>query len=767
MCHHLFMAKRWFLVLTLALLLVPTLVGAETEHRNVLLLNSYHSGYRWTDSVTTAVNEVLGNRSDLHLYVEYMDTKRWSDASHFQHYLRLLRYKYQEAGGTGLPLEVVISFDDHALDFALHYRNELFPGVPIVFGGINDFQPSRIAGAELVTGVNDVYDFGHTMDVILDLHPGTKRFIVIGDETKSGLAGLARMSRHKDRLADQVEFEVLLEVPIKEAEARLSALGPGDVVLYLALLRTRDNRTFTLEESRRIVADASPVPVYCFWDFIGGNGLVGGHGFDAYEHGLAVAGLAERILNGEDVRKIPVQMREPNPWEFDYSALQRFHLDVDDLPPGALVVGVPTTFYRRNWPWLWGIAIFLLLEALLVAGYLVSRSKRRRLEDQLRHAQKMEAVGRLAGGIAHDFRNQLTVIEGYCDLLGRKLPESAELRRLLDRITTASRRSTVLTSKLLTFSRKHNLQPETVDLVKVVIDMDQTIRLVTGPEISLTLDAEPASALIWLDRDQLEQALLNLVTNARDAMPSGGHLSVRIRDAARGEAVEGISTGISSRGYVVLEITDTGEGMSDDVRARIFEPFYSTKEAGKGTGLGLSMVYGFVQQSGGDIHVVSQPGEGTTFTILLPVMTPETASAGAQAQDGEATAQAGTVLVVDDEEPVREFIVESLQHLGFTVLHTSDPREAVTIATSRDGIDLLITDVEMPAMSGPDLADLLGKHFPHLPVLFISGYTRLMDGDVALDENRFLTKPFSVDVLAAKVREVLRETGESPTLPRP
>jgi len=759
------MVKRSVQFVILVLVLAPTLVRAETVHRNVLLLNSYHSGYRWTDSVTTAVNTVLGNRSDLHLYVEYMDTKRWSDDSHFQHYLRLLRYKYQEAGGTGLHLEVVICFDDHALDFALHYRDELFPGVPIVFGGINDFQPSRIAGAELITGVNDVYDFGDTMDVILDLHPGTKRFIVIGDKTKSGLAGLARASRHQDRLSNKVDFEVLLEVPIPELQERLSNLTHGDVVLYLALLRTRDGRTFTLEESRRLVAEASPVPVYCFWDFIGGNGLVGGHGFDAYEHGLEVAGLAKRILNGEDVRKIPVQRREPNPWEFDFSALQRFQIDVDDLPKGSKIVGIPTTFYRRNWPWLWGITVFLLLEALLVAGYLVGRSKRRRLEGQLRHAQKMEAVGRLAGGIAHDFRNQLTVIEGYCDLLGRKLPESAELRRLLDRITTASKRSTVLTSKLLTFSRKHNLQPETVDLVKVVIDMDQTIRLVTGPDISLSLDAEPAAALTWLDRDQLEQALLNLVTNARDAMPTGGHLSVRIRDAARGEAVEGIASGASKRQYVVLEITDTGEGMADDVRARIFEPFFSTKEAGKGTGLGLSMVYGFVQQSGGDIHVASRPGEGTTFTILLPVMPPEaTASEGAEALS---TGQAATVLVVDDEEPVREFIVESLQHLGFTVLHTSDPREAVTIATARDGIDLLITDVEMPAMSGPDLADLLGKHFPHLPVLFISGYTRLMDGDVALDENRFLTKPFSVDVLATKVREVLRETGESPTIRLP
>ena len=761
------MAKRLLQLLAIALILTPTVVGAEAMHRNVLLLNSYHSGYRWTDSVTTAVNEVLGNRSDLHLYVEYMDTKRWSDDSHFQHYLRLLRYKYQEAGGTGLPLEVVICFDDHALDFALHYRDELFPGVPIVFGGINDFQPERIAGTDRITGVNDVYDFGHTMDVILDLHPETKRFIVIGDETKSGLAGLGRMNRHRARLEERVEFEVLLEVPVTELRERLSSLGPGDVVLYLALLRTRDNRTFTLEESRRLIADASPVPVYCFWDFIGGNGLVGGHGFDAYEHGLEVARLAERILGGEDVEAIPVQRREPNPWEFDYAALKRFDIDIDDLPRGSKVVGIPTTFYRRNWPWLWGITIFLFLEALLVAGFLVGRSKRRRLEDQLRHAQKMEAVGRLAGGIAHDFRNQLTVIEGYCDLLGRKLPDNAELRRLLDRIATASRRSTMLTSKLLTFSRKHNLQPETVDLVPVILDMDQTIRLLMGPEITLSLDLGPETAPVWLDRDQLEQAVLNLVTNARDAMPSGGHLSIRVREALRGEAFEGLQPDATSRDYIVLEITDTGVGMAADVRSRVFEPFFSTKEAGKGTGLGLSMVYGFAQQSGGDITVTSRPGGGTTFTLLLPVLPAEaTAPSDAHAEASQAAAPLETVLVVDDEDPVREFIVESLQHLGFTVLHTADPREAISIATARDGIELLITDVEMPAMSGPDLAEVLGRQFPDLPVLFISGYTQLMDGDVALEEERFLTKPFSVDVLAAKVRAILLSAAAGPPAPR-
>ncbi len=755
------MSKRLLPLIAFALALAPSVAGAETLHRNVLLLNSYHSGYRWTDSVTTAVNDVLGNRSDLHLYVEYMDTKRWSDDVHFEHYLRLLRYKYQEAGGSGLPLEVVICFDDHALDFALHYRDELFPEVPIVFGGINDFQPERIAGVDRITGVNDVYDFGDTMDVILGLHPETRRFIVIGDETKSGLAGLGRMNRHRARLEDRVTFEILLELPMEDLEKRLSALGPGDVVLYLALLRTRDNQTYTLEESRRLVAQASPVPVYCFWDFIGGNGLVGGHGFDAYEHGLAVARLAERILDGEDVRTIPVQRREPNPWEFDYAALIRFGIDADDLPPGSKVVGIPTTFYRRNWPWLWGIGLFLLLEALLVAAYLIGRSKRRRLEDQLRHAQKMEAVGRLAGGIAHDFRNQLTVIEGYCDLLGRKLPDSAELRRLLDRIATASRRSTVLTSKLLTFSRKHNLQPETVDLVQVILDMDQTIRLLMGPEISLTLEMEPESAPVWLDRDQLEQALLNLVTNARDAMPSGGHLAVRIRSAGRGKAIESLTSHATSRDYVVLEFTDTGEGMAPEVVSRIFEPFFSTKEAGKGTGLGLSMVYGFVQQSGGDIDVTSRPGEGTTFTILLPQLPSEAAEGGELHAASETPAQ-GTILVVDDEDPVREFIVESLQHLGFTVLHTADPREAVSIASAGDGIRLLITDVEMPAMSGPELAEAIGQRFPDLPVLFISGYTQLMDGDTALEEERFLTKPFAVDVLAAKVQGILTESGEPP-----
>jgi len=742
-------------LLSLVLVLIPSVAEADTEHRNVLLLNSYHSGYRWTDAVTSAVNDIIGNRSDIHLFVEYMDTKRWSDDAHFQHYLRLLRYKYQEAGGTGLPLEVVICFDDHALDFALHYREELFPGVPIVFGGINDFHPSRIEGFDRITGVNDIYNFGDTVETILRLHPGTKRFIVIGDQTKSGLAGLERLNRNMHRFKSRLDFEILLEVPVKELKQQLSALRPGDIVLYLALLRTRDGRTFTLEESRKLVSSASPVPVYCFWDFIGGNGLVGGHGFDAFEHALEVAAIAKRILDGEDPDGIPVKKRQPNPWEFDFAAMERFGLDADDLPPGSIIVNVPTTFYRRNWPWLWGIALFLFFEALLVAAYLVGRAKRRRLQDQLRQAQKMEAVGRLAGGIAHDFRNQLTVIEGYCDLLRRRLPKKTELQRLLGQITKASRRSTALTTKLLTFSRKQTLQPEVIDLIKVLTDMRQTIELMTGPKVMLSLEMAPDVARSWLDRNQFEQAILNLVANARDAMPAGGHLTIRIGDTSKGQPFSGQRSD-SARGIVILEVMDDGEGMTADVRRHVFEPFFTTKEVGKGTGLGLSMVYGFVKQSGGDIHVKSTPGSGTIFTILLPITHADATASIAPAETAATETQRATILVVDDEDAVREFLVESLQTLGYTVLDISDPLNAVSVATQHEGgIQLLITDVEMPSMSGPEMADLLALQFHDLPILFISGYTRLMDEGAAISKDRFLTKPFSVDTLAAKVRELL------------
>ena len=296
------------------------------------------------------------------------------------------------------------------------------------------------------------------------------------------------------------------------------------------------------------------------------------------------------------------------------------------------------------------------------------------------------------------------------------------------------------------------------------MDMDQTIRLVTEPDITLSLDAEPDAANVWLDRNQLGQAVLNLVTNARDAMPDGGHLSIRIRNAVRRETFEELHPGVRGRGHVILEVTDTGEGMPADVRARVFEPFFSTKEVGKGTGLGLSMVYGFVQQSGGDIKVASNPGEGASFTILLPIVPPEASTGETLADDPGRESHATTILVVDDEDPVREFIVESLQHLGFNVLDTSDPREAINLVTQHGGIELLITDVEMPSMSGPDLANLLCAKVPGLPVLFISGYTSLMEGGATLDEERFLTKPFSLGVLAAKVRDVIG-TPSDPTPP--
>ncbi len=385
------------------------------------------------------------------------------------------------------------------------------------------------------------------------------------------------------------------------------------------------------------------------------------------------------------------------------------------------------------------------------------------LAQQLRQAQKMEAIGRLAGGVAHDFNNQLTVIRGYCDMLLIALRPGDAAEASLREIQKAAERSADLTRKLLAFGRKQMLQPEVVNPHRILSEIQATLSRILGEEIVLSIVSDSGVGCVKIDRSQLEQAVMNLSINSHDAMPDGGMLTLKLSNVSLPAGDSRLSPDAKPGRYVLLEATDTGKGMDAQVIRQIFDPFFTTKAPGKGTGLGLSMVYGFVAQSGGRITVESSVGEGSTFRIYLPTTTEPEGTTDDHAAAAPPARGSETILVAEDDDTVRKFMVRMLGHLGYTVLEAAGAEEALGLAEKHVGeIDLLISDVVMPVMRGPQLAAKLKEDDPDLPVLFVSGYTEeagLRKGPRPADA-AFLAKPFGSEALELAVRELLAAAGD-------
>jgi len=380
---------------------------------------------------------------------------------------------------------------------------------------------------------------------------------------------------------------------------------------------------------------------------------------------------------------------------------------------------------------------------------------RRRSDEDLQQAHKMEALGRLAGGIAHDFSNLLTTIGGNASYLLELLPADDPKRQSLDDILGACDRAARFTRQLLAFSRKQVLKPQPLEIVDVVGDMQQMLARMLGPEYVLDVDVEPDLPPIASDRGQMEQVVLNLVVNARDAMPDGGPISVRARLATRDDE-EALTHMLSHpEKAVVLEVSDRGVGIPDEIRERIFEPFFTTKDLGKGTGLGLAMVYGFVSQTGGHIDLASGKGGGTTFRIYLPALVPSEAVTATVAEE-PAGDRPLTVLIVDDEPGVRHLASAMLRRSGYMVIEADDGTEAERVAAAHDGdIHVLLTDIVMPGFRGPELARRLRAVRPSIRVVYMSGFRDTEPlADVQRGEAVFLEKPFMRAALLGAISRV-------------
>lgn len=371
-------------------------------------------------------------------------------------------------------------------------------------------------------------------------------------------------------------------------------------------------------------------------------------------------------------------------------------------------------------------------------AFLEDITHQRFLEEKLRESQKLEAIGLLAGGVAHDFNNLLTVVTSYAEMLSQRMPPNSSGREMIDQILEAAERARTLTSQLLAFGRKQLLRPQALSLNELVEDVRRLLPPLLGPQVELRLKLCPDGAVVSADPVQLQQVLLNLAVNGRDAMPDGGVLHVETR-RYRMEAAEAEGHELEPGEYVELSVSDDGVGMDEEVRQRIFEPFFTTKELGKGTGLGLATVYGIVRQSEGTIEVHSEPGRGSTFRVLLP------------SAQGASRAESSRILLVEDDSAVRTVVRKMLESQGFEVVEAHDAEQALAVAREQR-FGLVVTDVVMPGMDGLELARRLRDLYPETRLLVISGFRNKVDDSLA-----FLAKPFSPARLLGKVREVLSD----------
>ncbi len=393
-------------------------------------------------------------------------------------------------------------------------------------------------------------------------------------------------------------------------------------------------------------------------------------------------------------------------------------------------------------------------------GLLSDVTERKQMEQQLRQKHKMEAIGQLAGGLAHDFNNLLTVIKGNSDILSDTTAQSAAQQRSVEQIRKAADRAASLTRQLLAFTRMQVLQPTVLDLNAVVAELSKMLPRLIGENIEFLLVPDLKLGRVKADRGQLEQIIMNLAVNARDAMPHGGNLVVETKNFVMDEAYAHKHPPAKPGQYVLLAVSDTGHGMDAETQSHIFEPFFTTKEQGKGTGLGLATVYGIVKQSSGFIWLYSEPGRGTTFEVYLPRVDESFELTQPRKQAVVATRGTETLLLAEDEEAVRELVAGFLRQNGYTVLEAKNGVEALLLAEQQDStIHMLLTDLMMPKMGGWELAERLLAQRPGLKVLYVSGYSEYTSDQRATKDWRgaFVQKPFSMDVLGQKVREVLEK----------
>ena len=980
---------------------------------HILILNSYHPGFEWSDAEQRGVlGRLRQEYTDDDPFVEYMDAKRHPGAEDRDRLTRFLASKYATE-----RLDLVIALDNPALDLLVSHPSELFPGVPVVFAGISDVDAAVRGAGRPVTGVAELMDVKGTIELMLRLRPRTSEILILDDTTISGASARHETEGLQGVFAGRVTLRYLPPSTFEAARDAIAALPSDALALVHSYSTDATGRTMSLAESTQFLTSAARVMVFGVHETRLGSGIAGGMLLGGDEHGRRAGDIALRVLAGESVASIPVDMTSGSRPMFDDKVLRRFAIRPGSLPQGSIVVNRPYSVFRQyRAVILSASAVFVVLCSLVVLLTLAVVSRRRaeaalrkseeryrrvseltsdfayamrrlpdgslhpewataafsqitgfdpslsadplglwrdvvhpadvpiaaahfkaigeggtdvaeyrivdragkehwirdsgrpvrdaadntvvriigaskdvtdariardqlvyqaglmqnvsdaivaadndgritswnrsaealfgwteeevtgrpvvevlhwgtaaggmgqppvpaapwqgeavirrrdgdsidvfvdlsmvtnaqgdptgvvaaisditaskkareaqqRLEEELRQAQKMEGIGRLAGGVAHDFNNLLTVIQAYSDMAAEMVPAGGLLADTIAEIVKAKDRAAALTHQLLAFSRRQILAPAVLDLNGLVKDLHKMLGRLLDENLTLSADLAPDLRTVIADRSQIEQVILNLVLNARDALDDGGTITISTRNIDLDDAHQGAQAGGPSGRCVLLSVADTGRGMDAETQMRIFEPFFTTKEAGKGTGLGLATAYGIIKQSGGHISVYSEKGQGTVFKVTLPEGVCEGAKESPRGP-GLQAARGGqeTILLVEDDQSVCIAERRMLESLGYRVRTAANGQEALALARSlRDQVSLVITDVVMPGMSGREFGQQLHAMLPGMRILYVSGYTddAVLRHGLLTAEINFLSKPFSSRTFGAKIREIL------------
>ncbi|MGM0451874.1 MAG: ATP-binding protein [Thermodesulfobacteriota bacterium] len=854
---------------------------APFRESEVLVLNAYHAQYNWTDrmvsSITSKFSGILPREN---INIEYMDSRKREDKQYYERLFQLYRLKYQDAEDR---VDVIISTDDNAFQFIQQYRDSLFPDIPVVFSGVNFYDPAAAAkdAPRYYTGVIESDAIRQNLDLIQTLHPDTRRIVILADQSRIGRS-LSRVTRRviESRRGKGPKLELWNDYALETMFEKLGNLSKGTVVFLNAIQFGSRGQYFSYTDDLPRLSRICPVPIYGQWGVTLGNGVVGGFLNDAARHGGNAAKLAIRILKGEKPSEIPVRKAQYAP-AFDYRQLQRFGIKKSRLPENSHIINEPVSFYKMHHGVIWaigaviaglfGFVVVLLInvrrrkasetalrtseekykrffeedltgdfladahgrltdcnpafarmlgfrsiieplgysfremlekpadyETIMdllagqdniygyelsligkngrpvsvianigasrdadggiveIKGYLFDLTHHKQLEVQLRQSQKMEALGRLAGGVAHDFNNLITAVIGYSEMALLKLPDDNPSKQYFEIIYDAGSKASALTAQLLAFSRKQEMELAPVHAGELVENMAKIIQSLISDDVALDLRIDWNSRDINADAGQIEQVLLNLALNAKEAMPEGGTLVIEAREVNLDESYADIHEDVVPGPYILLRVSDTGIGMNRDIREQAFEPFFTTKQSG--TGLGLATIHGIVKQHRGHIFIYSTAGQGTTISIYFPVVDQSDPKLAGRAGKSHDKLAGGTesVIVADDDDAVRQLVYDTLAPLGYTVWTAENAQQALDLVENHGHhVDLLITDVVMPGLNGNELARRFIQKSPQTQVLFMSGYTDTRVDQQTEFDCTFLSKPIVPSKLTVKLREIL------------
>ncbi len=868
------------LVLAFALFVFVPPVQAD-DRPSILLLNSYHNGYKWSDNILAGIRESFAkNGLNYQLYIEYLDSKRGDQPGVSDSFYQMMLKKY----GPG-KFDVVITSDNRAFDFVIQHLEDLFPDVPIVFSGVNGIDAATLEGLP-VTGIVESAGIRETLDLAFRLHPETRRLVVVGDDTVTGRAIRRQVEEAAAPFTDKIDFDYWYSLPLDSILEQLQILPDDALVFFIPSFYTFKGHFYEPGEVVKMVSEASPRPVYSSWTFLLGWGIVGGRMANGLMNGEAAASLVLRILKGEPAGAIPIGSVTNNPFQFDHLQMKRFGITRNLLPPSSTIINSPQSFYKISKDILWtmGVSFALVtLMLLVVSMHFVHRKRlgmkmlnqlsfqelllntipqlicwkdtrqrylganrgfaaffghedpaelinktdynvmkegrytewalaterdvldanepklRQRinvsnvsgeqiwleintvplhdasgevvgtlttaedvtreinLERQLLQSQKMEAIGALAGGVAHDFNNILTSVINSTELALTDVEDVSDTADDLKRVLKASKRGKLLVEQIMAFSRPSQEGFRNTNLADLVRDTLTLLSSSLPRNISIESDIRTDNApQVHADPTQIYQVLINLCTNAFQAMrDSGGILEVSLEEVVLVRTQADILN-LQEKAYYRLIVADNGPGVHPDINDKIFDPFFTTKGKTEGTGLGLSVVLGIVKNHKGAVHVVSEPGHGASFEVYFPAHSGDGSDDDAPRTSGPAQGQ-GRILFVEDDQDQLEVIPRVLQSMGYEVEAVPGAEQAMQLLQKDHYFDLIITDYDMPKVNGLVLASFAARLRPDLPVILVSGRSKVMTATKpAGNICQVLPKPFTKTDLSEAIRNVLR-----------